>query len=581
MDPRADIKSRLPIEQLVAEYCQLQKKGRNFVCLCPFHSDSHPSLLVSPDKGIAYCFACQTGGDIFSFYQSIENVDFPTALKDLAEKAGVALPKESFSRGPKKEEKDRLRECLESARSFYRARLAASPHPQNYLRERGMTAEFIDQFDIGFAPDSFTDTYEYLLKGGFTKQDIINCGLGIEKDLQSGRVYDRFRNRIMFPIEDHQGGMVGFGGRTLAEGEAKYVNSPETPLYHKSQILFGLSKARDAIRTSRSVLLVEGYFDVVAAHKAGIANVVAVSGTALTEEHAHLLHRYADRAILCLDQDRAGKDAARRSFGILTKAELSVTAVTIPAKDPDELVLKDAALFKQLAEDGGLPYIDTVLANLSGATDLTSPQGKKMVIEEILPLIEELTSAVEREAYIEKAASLVGSTVTALKVDLARSEKKTGAPHEEKKRNAMESPPFSVSELSVAIALLYPDHRDMLKELLPPEDADLAASITCILEAQDLTSPGFIGNLSLSDELKQRLSLAVLYCEENFAQWSQTVARRELHKLCMTHNRELVRRKQQEIIEQLKSARKAGRRDEEAQLLTQFEQSMKLTKMAH
>lgn len=553
------------------------------MCLCPFHSDSHPSLLISPDKGIAYCFACQTGGDIFSFYQAIESVDFPTAIKDLAEKAGVTLPKESFSRGPKKEEKDRLRECLEGAKSFYRSRLTSSPHPQNYLRERGVTAEQLEEFEIGFAPDSFTETYDHLLKAGFSKQEIINCGLGIEKDLQSGRVYDRFRNRIMFPIEDHQGSIVGFGGRTLAEGEAKYVNSPETPLYRKSQILFGLSKARDAIRTSRSVLLVEGYFDVIAAHRAGIQNVVAVSGTALTDEHAQLLHRYADKAILCLDQDRAGKDAARRSFGILTKAEMTVHAVSIPAKDPDELVLKNAVLFKQLASDGGLPYIDAVMEDTSSSADLSSPQGKKLVMEDILPLISELQSAVEREAYIEKTAGLLGSTPNALMADLKRLEKRNVAvpkQNKEEKSERTDTLPFSVAELAIAISLLYPDHRDMLKELLPSEREDLVKVVALILEAADITSPGFVSSLPLEEEFKQQLSVAVLYCEENFSQWSQALARRELHKVCMTHNREIVRRKQQSIIEQLKAARKAGRKDEEVQLLTQFEQSMKLTKMA-
>ncbi|MFH0851200.1 MAG: DNA primase, partial [Candidatus Peregrinibacteria bacterium] len=341
MDEVSEIKSRLPIEQLVAQYVQIKKKGRGFVALCPFHNDSHPSLQISPDKGIAYCFACQKGGDIFKFYQEIEKVDFREALKDLAEKTGVKIEERSAKVALPKDEKERLRACLEAAAAFYRAQLKSSPVAQAYIVRRHVPAEQIEQFGLGFAPDSFSATYEHLLKAGFSRSEIVAAGLGVQKDLSEGRIYDRFRNRLMFPITDHQGNLVAFGGRAVGEEDAKYVNSSEGPLYSKSHVLYGLHYAKDAIRDHKSVLMVEGYFDLLACHKVGCTNVVAVSGTALTEQHVKLLKRYAETAVLCLDQDRAGRDAAERAFTMLAREGFHVSAVTFAEKDPDEAANAD------------------------------------------------------------------------------------------------------------------------------------------------------------------------------------------------------------------------------------------------
>ncbi|MBT4367705.1 DNA primase, partial [Candidatus Peregrinibacteria bacterium] len=220
MDPVEEIKSRLPIEELIGQYCQLQKKGRNFVCLCPFHNDTHPSFTVSPDKGIGYCFACNSGGDIFSFYQQVENVDFRQALKDLAEKAGVELPEVSKESVVKKDEKDRLRECLEATKDFYADSLKNNEVAKKYLEERGIPQEQIELFGIGVSPDSFSETYNHLLKKGFSKSEILKAGISVQKDLSEERMYDRFRNRLMFPIFDAQGKIVGFGGRTLGDDDA-------------------------------------------------------------------------------------------------------------------------------------------------------------------------------------------------------------------------------------------------------------------------------------------------------------------------------------------------------------------------
>src|SRR3990167_156470 len=417
MDATLEIKARLPIEELVSKYVSLQKKGRNLVAVCPFHNDKHPSLLVSPDKGIAYCFACQKGGDIFTFYQQIEGCDFVQALKDLAERTGVVLEQRTAAPSIKKDEKDRLRDCLNAAASFYKQQLSSSTFAMEYVQKRGVSQELLERFEIGFAPDSFSATYDALLKQGFSRKEITAAGLGIQKDLQEERIYDRFRNRLMFPIHDHQGQIGGFGGRTLGSDDAKYVNSSEGILYHKSSILYGLHHAKEAIRQSKKVILVEGYFDLVACHRVGVTNVCAVSGTALTEQHVGILKRYAEVATLCLDQDRAGQDAAERAFSLLAKQGMHVQAVAITEKDPDEAANADPSRLKNLLISGAVPYIDSVLAGLR-ALDLKDPLVRRTALERVLSLLSSLQTAVERTDYLSRASSVFGTTETALQEDL-------------------------------------------------------------------------------------------------------------------------------------------------------------------
>lgn len=578
MDAKAEIKARLPIEELVGQYCQLHRKGRNFTCLCPFHHDTHPSLLVSPDKGIAYCFACNTGGDIFSFYQSIESVDFPQALKDLAERTGVTLPREPKSFGPKKDEKDRLKECLLRAADFFERKLTENPVAQSYLLSRGVDEATRAKFRIGYAPDSFSETYDELLRGGFSKNEMIAAGLAVQRDLKDDAAYDRFRHRLMFPIEDHQGSIIGFGGRALRDEDAKYVNSPEGPLYHKSSVLYGLSLAREAARVSRSMLLVEGYFDVIAAHKAGVQNVVAVSGTAFTADHSRLLKRYADTAVLCLDQDRAGKEASARAFTILASAGIDVRAVAIAAKDPDEFVQKNADGFRAIVASGGAPYLDTVLADLQSAADIHSPSGKRAAIERLIPLLLALPAAVEREAYVARAAQMLGASASAIMADMRRI-----AAHEKKQAPdaatvMIDKTPFSRSELCIGLALTYPKLKSAFADLLPPDDEKLERVHGAVIASTG--SEPTLKDMELDEELKQRVAVLLLFCEENFSAWSEATARREIRKLIAAANREIIATKQRMIIRKLHDARKDGRRDEELALLTQYNQALKLMKMA-
>ncbi len=581
MDAVTDIKARLPIEDLVGQYCQLQRKGRNFVCLCPFHKDSHPSLLVSPDKGIAYCFACQSGGDIFSFYQKIEGVDFRQALKDLGEKTGVKVEDTPHAPALKKDEKERLRECLESACQFYAKQLSLSPAVLKYLADRAVTPEQIKQFAIGFAPDSFTETYEYLLKQGFSRKEILAAGMGVQRELKEERIYDRFRNRLMFPIYDLHGGIVGFGGRTMGDDDAKYINSSEGVLYHKSSLLFGMHLAKDAIRERKTALIVEGYFDVLACHSVGANHAVATSGTALTADHVKILKRHAETVCLCLDSDRAGREAAERAFLLLSAGGVGVRAIQLPKKDASELLQEQPQLLKTLLDDGGMPYLDCVLEEMR-STDLSDPQMRRQALQRLLTLLAALPFAVERDAYFKLAAGALSTTETALREDLDRASQEprqsASAPAQEAGSTAFA---FSRAEISLCLFLLYPKLRALLSELIPPSEGFAQRLFAAIKQTPEDT-PLVLEQLELSTEDRERASILTLFGEEHgFADWSESLAIREIRRNCHRANQEALNAKMLDITTKLRAAQTSKDVAEQVMLKNQFEQVRRLMKIAH
>lgn len=576
MDHVAEIKARLPIEELVRSYTQLTKKGKNYVALCPFHNDTHPSFLVSPDKGICYCFPCQKGGDIFSFYQQIEHVDFPQALRDLAERTGVTLP-DVPKGGPTKDEKERLRDCLEAASAIYRKRLASSP-AKDYLDKRGVTAEEIETFELGVSPVGFTDTYDELLKGGYSRKEIVLSGLAIQKDLQEDRPYDRFRNRLMFPIHDGQGRIIGFGGRTLGDDDAKYLNGAESPLYRKSAVLYGMHHALQAMRDAQKVIVVEGYFDVLACHRVGMKNVVATCGTALTEEHARLLKRYVETVVLCLDSDKAGQAAAERAFPILSKEDLIVEAVTLGQKDPADAAQESPDMLKQLLSESR-PYLQLVIDAI-GASDLSSPASRRGALAQLMPLLESISSSTERNVWIERAAASMSTTVTAMQEDLKAFESLSRS----KAAHAVAAPvvgttnPYSTVELALGLLMLYPTQRPLVDELIAPESepsATLYAALKAVPAGQELDTS------TLPMDVQERARILLLYCEENgFAGWSDSTAGREIRRNCQNANRDVLRKKLQDITRDMMAARKAGKIADEEMLRTQYMQVLKLVKIA-
>ncbi len=359
------IKDRLSIVDVVQTYIPLERAGKQFRARCPFHNERTPSLYVNPDRAMFYCFGCQKGGDIFAFVQEIEKMDFKEALQLLADRAGVTIEKGNNN----KAEYNRMRELLKAASDVFSYCMSKSARANEYVASRGISRESIARFAVGYAPKKATLLVSYLLKKGYTHDEMIRAGVAIKT--QRGDVIDRFRGRIMFPLSDAQGRIVSFTGRILPEfnkeGIAKYMNGPDTELYHKSEILFGFSLAKDAIREKKNALLMEGQMDVVLAHQHGYTNAIALSGTALSDIHAKHIARYAQNVTVCLDGDSAGVRAAERNVWPLFGAELDVLIVTFAqGEDPASLLASGAKESFDASLASGMPYIEFVLKHIKG-----------------------------------------------------------------------------------------------------------------------------------------------------------------------------------------------------------------------
>ena len=424
-----EIKSRIDIVDLVGETVKLRRSGKNYSGLCPFHNEKTPSFIVSPDRGTWRCFGqCSEGGDVFSFVMKKEGWDFPEALRYLAGKAGVELKAYTPQQAAEKEEHDNLRSLLEEAVTFYRHQLLNTPAGKdvlNYLHEkRGLNDEIIESWGLGLAPDSWSAIFDHLTKSGRTTEEINLAGMISSRE--SGGFFDRFRNRIMIPIRDERGRMTGFGARSLStEDNPKFLNSPDTAIFTKSRLLFGLDKARKPIRTADQAVIVEGYFDVIAVHQAGFENVISPMGTAITEEQVRLLKRFSRRIVLALDPDAAGQhavltglEAARKSLdripeiafdarGLLShqarlQADLRVASMPDDL-DPDEVVQRDSGEWISLIK-AAEPIVVHVMKTLAEDRDLTDANVKTEIAGQVLPLIEDLPNSIERDTYRQRLA---------------------------------------------------------------------------------------------------------------------------------------------------------------------------------
>ncbi|HEX9988482.1 MAG TPA: DNA primase [Chloroflexia bacterium] len=428
-DVIAEIKQRLDISDVIGETVRLTRAGRNLKGLCPFHGEKTPSFVVYPQNGSYHCFGCGENGDAFGFVMKTQGLDFRGALEKLANKAGVILKPRNEEAAAEDRARERLKEACSAAAAFYHNLLRNHPAggaARAYAEERGLTAETIETFQVGFAPDSWDALGTHLAQRGYSSQEMIDAGLVAERD--EGGHYDRFRNRLLFPIRDHKGAIVGFGGRALAEGQVpKYLNSPQSAIFDKSSILYGLDLARQHIQRNSQVVIVEGYMDVVVAHQAGQRDVVGTIGTALTDRHAELLKRIARRIILSLDPDMAGDLAAlkgsevlqehaekiaipirgeRGLLGVERRSEMEIRIMQLPrGVDPDELLLAPGGP-ERWAELAGaaLPLIDHVIGVVAGKHDLTTARGKSEAVGEIALFVRELGDPVQRAHYVQRVA---------------------------------------------------------------------------------------------------------------------------------------------------------------------------------
>lgn len=418
MDSVAEIKSKLQIEDVVAPYVNLKKSGKYLKACCPFHQEKTPSFVVSVERQMAYCFGCNKGGDIFQFIQDIEGVDFMGALEILADKAGVTLSKGNVGPKVSKDEKNALKIANREASNFFVQQLWGSSKAEKvleYLRNRALTDELIKEFDIGFAPDEYDALYRFLLGKKLSKDVILESSLAIAGDSGSEKVFDRFRLRLMFPIQNVQGDYIAFGGRALKKGDnPKYLNSPEYVLYSKGETLFNLNRAKQYIRNEDFVVFVEGYFDVVASHKAGIRNVVATSGTALTDKQLRLIKRYTKNVVFAFDSDNAGREALLRAVKTAQELELDIFVVMIEkGKDASELVKMDADLWVNTVKNR-LPYLEYYMNEFSKIHDLSSSGGKRAFTDSMFNLLSGVKHPVLLDHFIKEISKLVGTPVDML-----------------------------------------------------------------------------------------------------------------------------------------------------------------------
>lgn len=468
MDPIELIRSRVPIEELVQTYVPLKKSGRNWKGLCPFHQEKTPSFYVSPEKGFAYCFGCRKGGDIYTFMQEMEQVDFKEALKILAERAGVELPKTGATAGSSKEEKERWQTVMAEAHGFFKKTLLEHTKSLSYLKKRGFDKKQCAELGLGFAPDSFHELTEFLKKRGFTAKEILDTGLGAQKEIGDSNVYDRFRNRIMFPIHDIQGKLVAFGGRTLSEDKdsAKYVNSPETRFYHKGSTLYLLNEAKKSIRDRDSAVIVEGYFDALACHVYGFTNTVASCGTALTDEQVKLLGRFTKNLYFAFDADSSGQEAASRSIEIAQRLGFSVRIILMPSgKDPDEAIREDKTSWEQAIEKA-VDAMEYEFEKAFTGIDKNSLAGKKTGAGRLFPIIGRLPDQISQEFYLKKLSGLLSISYESMLSDFKRSVAKPFTPAAQTSAPQPTDRCFSRLELLLGILANHPQLLEKIQEKL-------------------------------------------------------------------------------------------------------------------
>ena len=420
-----EIRDRVDIVEVVSGYLPLKRSGVNHQGLCPFHQEKTPSFNVNASRQIFHCFGCGVGGNVFSFLMRMEGLSFPDAVKRLGEKVGVEVEEEEVSPAEirRREDRERLARIIEVSGSFYHQLLLeddAGAPARRYLRQRGYEGETVRTFQLGFAPEGWETLANHLAGKNFSVEDIRKTGL-VRPGKQDRGDYDLFRNRLLFPIHDLQGQMVAFGGRVLDDSLPKYINSPETDVYHKGKILYGLYQARDAMRHSGDALVVEGYFDVMALHRAGFTNAVATCGTALTPDHARLLKRYADKVLLIFDEDAAGRQATFRAMDALLPSGLAVSVVAMPAgEDPDSLIKASGEEGFRRCLESARPVLEVFIDEQLRVND-ESVEGRARAAEQVLERIRCLPGDLERNLYLKELAARTG-----LDLDLLQS-KTSGA----------------------------------------------------------------------------------------------------------------------------------------------------------
>lgn len=583
-----DIKARLNIVDVVGGYVRLTKSGAHWKACCPFHNEKSPSFMVNEERQIFHCFGCGKGGDMFSFVEEIEGVDFREALRLLAEKAGVELPKyrkaSVFAPGGV-EEPDRTKEILELSTKFFETQLWSGEGTKKalpYLRDRGLSDESIRTFRLGYAPEGWRHLLDFLVGRGYREDELERAGLVIKKD--GGGYYDRFRDRIMFPIGDIVGRIIGYSARVAPggdESQAKYINTPETSVYHKSRALYGIYQAKQAMKDKGFSVLVEGNMDVIACHQADIRNTVAVSGTALTTEQLDMLKRYGSEIRLFFDMDGAGQAASWKSSLLALEKELEVSIIALPhGKDAADAAQENPESLREAASHP-VPVAQYFLDKLRAANDAKTPAGKRRIAEGFAPLLASMRNRIEHAHWRKELAEVLGVEEKVLSDVLQNEilEKREIIPKGEQQEPTQNRPAF-VTRAGVLrdriVGLLLLDGSLMGKE---PVDESVRAFLS------DDAFFGIIGENAeneafsrIEGEEQKRRAASLMFEAEKLFEGNEADGEFDRNERKMTVFRELLRdlaielrrNERSEIARALEEARKSGDKSRERELMEQF-----------
>jgi len=602
-----EIRNKIDIVDFIGQYVKLQKAGANYKALCPFHKEKTPSFFVSPSRQIFHCFGCGAGGDVITFLMKIENLEFKDAVKILAEKAGVKI---TYDKPEVQELKNKLLEINKKAAEFYHQQLLSNKEALDYLKKRGIKDETIEAFKLGFAPDDWRSLTNYLVKNGFSPKDIVSTGLAISKidipeekidkiQLKENDIYDRFRSRIMFPIEDITGNIIAFTGRifqgknplkTIKDIEAvgKYVNSPQTIVFDKSKVLYGLSKTKNFLHTLGSTLLVEGQMDFLMGYQSGIKNIVATSGTSLTSYHLTILKKYNNVLILGFDMDEAGMHAKERGIELALNKEFDVKILQLPqGKDlADYLLEKPNETDAQKLIQSALPIMDFYFERAKTMGQPNTLEGKKTIISYFLPKVKKLGNAVDKAFWLEKLSQYVNIDINVLEDEINKIPEEqniiidenepvnTYIPSEQLVSVVNENRLETMAERILALALKDFTVREELQkyqEYFPENSKTILMLFIRANDLDDLKEENLKKN-NISSEIIDKINLLFLradYEEEMLNRFNIKIPEEIEKQLVMLKN-ESIKEALKNLESQIKEAEKSNNKELMKDLLSQF-----------
>lgn len=591
-----EIKNRLDVVEVIQEYLSsLKQVGGNWKGLCPFHNEKTPSFMVSKEKQIWHCFGCWEGGDIFTFVMKFENLEFPEALKILAKKAGVIL---KYEEPRLMDQKTKILDILEIASKFYHNLLLNSAEAgtaRKYIFEkRQLKKETVEDFSLGFSLDSWDSLLKFLREKKYNENDIFLSGLAIKKERGSG-FYDRFRGRIMFPIRDVHGHAVGFTARLLPEAEkkenagGKYINTPQTLVYNKSQVIYGLNDAKQNIKKENLTVMVEGNMDVIASHEAGIKNVVASSGTAMTVEQVNLLKRFSPNLAISFDADLAGGVAAMRGIDVALREGVAVKVIMLDpniGKDPDDYIRKDVNLWRE-AIANAMPFMDYYIKKVLSTLDLRKIEHKKEAARLLLTELNKIPDKVEQAYYLEKLGNILGVSEQILRESMPREKLYKNEDYfEEKSRFSItdKSRPVLLAETFLALLLKYPSCLnyaiDYIEPFMLPEPMfgeiykNLILSYNKAVDSGSLES--VVDNISKDDKTKNYINSLYFLAERDFDGFEEEAIKEEVVKSAKALKTNYIFSQRKRLEAEMRKAEEKGDQETMKKLMSEFDQSVAL-----